>query len=324
MPLINTDNYFPSFLFQSKHLNTVTPTLFRKVDGVNYIRHRLNTPDNDFIDFDISAVKSSTVAIIIHGLEGNSHKAYVKGSARALNSIGIDALAVNLRGCSEEDNLLFTSYHSGKTDDLELIVNHAINKLGYESVFILGFSLGGNITLKYVGEEFPKSLNKIKAVAAISVPCDLKATAYQMDKTSNYIYLHRFLKTLKNKALNKLIKHKNKEFLSKAIRNANSFHEFDDLFTAPVHGFKNAEDYWNQSSSLQFLSQINLPTLIINALDDPFLPQECYPYKIANQKSNISLQTPKYGGHVGFMTNFRFEKMLWHEKQIVDFFLRHL
>ncbi|NJO89438.1 MAG: alpha/beta fold hydrolase [Chloroflexia bacterium] len=157
-------------------------------------------PDNDFIDFDISTVNSTAVAIIIHGLEGNSHKAYVKGSARAVNSIGIDALAINLRGCSEEDNLLLTSYHSGKTDDLELIVNHAINKFSYESVFILGFSLGGNITLKYAGEEFLKSQNKIKAVAAISVPCDLKATAFQMDKTSNYVYLHRFLKTLKKKS----------------------------------------------------------------------------------------------------------------------------
>jgi predicted alpha/beta-fold hydrolase len=324
MPVINADDYLPSFLLKNKHLNTIAPTLFRKVTGVNYKRHRLNTPDGDFIDYDVSTINSKSAAIIIHGLEGNSHKAYVKGAARALNSTGIDALAMNLRGCSEEDNLLFTSYHSGKTDDLELIVNQSISKLGYENIFILGFSLGGNITLKYAGEEFAKSHDKIIAIAAISVPCDLKATAYQLDKPSNYIYLHRFLKTLKKKAINKLIKHKNNAFSVNKLKLANSFSEFDDLFTAPVHGFKNAEDYWIRSSSLQFLPKINLPALIINAHDDPFLPKECYPYKIANQKSNIYLQTPKFGGHVGFMTNFRFEKMLWHERQIVDFFRKYI
>lgn len=323
MPIVSVDNYLPPFPFKNRHLNTASPTLFRKVKGVEYTRYRIGTPDADFIDFDISSVKSNAVAIIIHGLEGNSNKAYVKGAVRAINSIGIDALAINLRGCSEENNLLFSSYHSGKTDDLELIVNQAINQLTYQNVYLLGFSLGGNIVLKFAGEGRSKFYDKIRAIAAISVPCDLKATAYQMDKTSNFIYLHRFLKTLKKKALEKIDKHRVKSYSVSQIKSAKSFREFDDLFTAPVHGFKSAEDYWEQSSSLQFIPQITLPTLLINALDDPFLPQECYPYKVVELKSTIYLQTPKYGGHLGFMTSLYFNELLWHEKQIVNFFNKH-
>ena len=127
MPVLQTNNYFPPFPFKNRHLNTIAPALFRKGHDIIYKRYRIDTWDNDFIDFDLSPVKSSSVVIILHGLEGNSHKAYVKGTAKAVNSIGLDAIAINHRGCSEEDNLLFSSYHSGKTDDLDLVVNYALS-----------------------------------------------------------------------------------------------------------------------------------------------------------------------------------------------------
>ena len=324
MPVLQTNNYFPPFPFKNRHLNTIAPALFRKGHDIIYKRYRIDTWDNDFIDFDLSPVKSSSVVIILHGLEGNSHKAYVKGTAKAVNSIGLDAIAINHRGCSEEDNLLFSSYHSGKTDDLDLVVNYALSELSYEKVYLVGFSLGGNILLKYLGEDKGINSEKITAAVGVSVPCDLKSTAYELSKWSNWVYLHWFLKTLKQKALGKIKKHNNHSISINNIKAAKSFYEFDELFTAPVHGFKSAENYWEQSSCLQFLDKITIPSLIINALDDPFLPQECYPYKIADHKSNIFLHTPKFGGHVGFMTNLRFEKMLWHEVQMLGFLKRHL
>jgi len=324
MPIVQADDYHPPFLFRNKHLNTISPTLFRKVNDIKYRRYRIETTDSDFIDFDISTIKSTSAVIIIHGLEGNSNKAYVKGCAKAVNSIGLDALAVNLRGCSEEDNLLISSYHSGKTDDLELIINYALTKLNYHNIYLVGFSLGGNIVLKYLGENNSRNSKAVIAVVAISVPCDLRSTAYELSKSSNRIYLYRFLRTLKRKALIKIKNHNNTTISPVKIKQAKSFYEFDDIFTAPVHGFTNAEDYWNKSSCLQFLDKIDNPCLIINALDDPFLPQECYPNKIADQKSNIYLHTPKFGGHVGFMTNLHFRKILWNEKQITDFFSKYL
>jgi uncharacterized protein len=324
MPLLRNDNYQPPLPLKNKHLNTITPTLFRKVSGVYYKRYRINTSDNDFIDYDVSTVGSNSAVIILHGLEGNSHKAYVKGIVKEVNAMGLDAIAINQRGCSEEDNLLLSSYHIGKTDDLGLVIDYAISQFKYKKLHLLGFSMGGNMVLKYAGENDGVNSEKVISVTAISVPCHLKSAAYQLSKWSNKLYLFRFLRTLKQKALLKIEKHHEKSLSITKIKAAKSFYEFDNIFTAPVHGFKNAEDYWEKSSSLNYLVNINVPTLIINALDDPFLPPECYPNKIAAHKSNIYLRTPKFGGHVGFMTNLHFEKKLWHEVQTVNFLSEHL
>lgn len=319
MPTLETINYTPPFIFKNRHLNTISPTLFRKVNDIIYKRYRIDTPDGDFIDFDRAIQNSNSVLIITHGLEGNSQKAYVKGSARAIAQLGIDTVAVNLRGCSEEPNLLLSSYHSGKTDDLECIVNHCINEFKYKNIYLLGFSLGGNITLKYLGEQSTKIVNRVKAAVAISVPCDLKSSSIQLNKRINWIYLQRFMKTLKEKALYKIEKHDYRLISKKQIINTHNFYEFDNIFTAPVHGFENAEDYWEKCSSTHVLDKIVVPTLLINALDDPFLVDKCYPYDAANVNPNLFFETPKYGGHVGFIDHYPFDEQLWHEKRLVRF-----
>lgn len=319
MPIIALNNYKPPLIFRNKHINTIAPALLRKVKGVAYTRHRINTDDGDFIDIDRVSTGSSAVLIISHGLEGNSYKAYVKGSANTAAKIGMDAIAVNLRGCSEEPNKLLSSYHSGKTDDLELVINHCIKKFAYEKIYLLGYSLGGNITLKFVGEKGTSISDKIGGAIGVSVPCDLKSSSVQLSKRANWVYLQRFMRSLKRKALYKIENHKVTTISKNDIKKANNFHDYDDLFTAPVHGFASAEDYYEKCSSKYFLSDIKVPTLIINALDDPFLGKECYPFREARENDFVFLETPKYGGHVGFSNGFPFKEQLWHEKRIATF-----
>ncbi len=319
MPVIQNRDYKPPFIFKSNHLNTIVPALFRKVNSIEYIRYRIETNDNDFIDIDRSSVNAKTAAIITHGLEGNSHKPYIKGLAKTLNEIGIDAIAVNLRGCSGESNLLLSSYHSGKTDDLGTIIDFVKQKWEYEKIVLIGFSLGGNITLKYVGEQGKGIPDFVKLAVGISVPCDLKSSALYLSKVSNWAYLQRFLLTLKKKALEKIDKFDATTIKREDIKKTKSFFEFDNLFTAPIHGFMDAEDYWAKCSCKQFLSSISIPTLIINAKDDPFLPDECYPYSEANDNPFIFFEVPEYGGHVGFMTKTNFKHHFWHELRIASF-----
>jgi len=319
MPIIQNQDYKPPFLFKNNHLNTITPAILRKVNSIKYTRFRIETNDNDFIDFDRSSVNSSTAVIVTHGLEGNSNKPYIKGIAKLMNENGFDAICANLRGCSNEHNQLLSSYHSGKTDDLALLINHSVLQFKYKKIILIGFSLGGNITLKYIGEMGKMIPDYVKLAVTISVPCNLKSSAIQLIKKTNWIYLQRFLRSLKKKAIFKMKKFGIDDFKRNEILKTKNFFEFDNLFTAPIHGFENAEDYWSRCSCKQFLSSISIPTLIINAKDDPFLPDDCYPYFEAEKNPLLYLEIPKYGGHVGFMTSLFFKYPLWHEKRILSF-----
>ena len=318
--MLTSDNqtYKPPFPFKNYHISTIVPSLFRKIKGIKYERVRINTPDDDFLDVDFSKTGSKSIIVILHGLEGNAQKAYVKGLARIMNKAGIDALAVNLRGCSEEDNHKFYSYHSGKTDDLETIINYLKDNYDYEKIFLAGFSLGGNVVLKFAGEQ--KNLDeKIKAAIGISVPCDLKATAHNFLKKDNFLYQYRFIRSLRKKALIKIQRFPEYQHLEEKIKACRTFFDFDNLITAPANGFKDAEDYWKKSSSKQFIPSIRIPALLINALDDPFLPPECYPYEEAKQNPLFRFVTPEYGGHVGFINRWFFNKELWHEQKVLEF-----
>ena len=309
----------PPFLFKNYHTATIVPALFRRIKGVKYQRERIDTPDGDFLDLDFSVSGSKTIMIVLHGLEGNTQKAYVKGLVRIMNKAGIDAVAVNLRGCSEEDNRKFYSYHSGRTDDLHTVVNYLKNNYQYKNILLAGFSLGGNIVLKYAGEQAHSIFPEIKAVAAVSVPCDLKATAYNFLKKDNFLYQYRFIRSLKKKALVKIKRFPEYQHLEEKIKSCKTFFDFDNLITAPANGFKDAQDYWKKSSSKQYIPKITVPALLINALDDPFLPRECYPYKEADKNRKFRLITPEYGGHVGFVSRWLLNKELWHETVVLQF-----
>jgi len=305
-------SYIPSFLYKNGHLNTIISTMFRKVDGIYYERERIDTSDCDFLDLDWSLVNGDCLAIISHGLEGNSERAYVKGMVKSLNSIGLDCLAWNYRTCGGETNKTLRMYHSGATDDLKLVVDYSIYEKKYKKIILVGFSMGGNLSLMYLGEQGKQVANEIKGSVVFSAPCDLKDSSKELAKRSCKLYMKRFLLKLKKK-----IEIKEKKFPGKiSAENYNqikSFKDFDNMYTAPIHGFTNAEDYWEKCSSKRYLKDICIETYIINAKDDPFLGEKCYPNEEVEKNSNLNLIVPKYGGHVGFIEN-SINSILWSER----------
>lgn len=315
MPIINS-TYNPPILFKSGHLSTIYAGLLRKVENLDQIRIRIDLPDTDYLDLDWSYSKNSSnkLVLIIHGLEGSSKRAYVRGSAKALTESGFDVCAINLRGCSGTMNNLYRSYHSGATEDLQAVISYVLQLKQYPSIFLHGFSLGGNLILKYLGEkrELPK---EIKGAVTISVPCQLADSLHQLLLFKNILYAKRFKGNLIKK-----LKIKQELFpdyiLDTDIQAIKTLKDFDDVYTSKAHGFTDAMDYYKKSSSLQFLKSINLPTLIINAKNDSFLGKECYPIAIANEHKNLFLEIPKYGGHVGF---YGPNNYTYTEKRTIEF-----
>ncbi len=314
MPL-GEARYNPPFYFKNGHFSTIYAGLWRKVAGVLQRRERLELPDGDFIDLDWSftSAPSDQVVILLHGLEGHGQRPYITGSAKVFNASGIDACAVNFRGCSGETNRLFRSYHSGATEDLHSVVQHVIAKK-YTQIYIKGVSLGGNMALKYAGEprEIPK---EVQAIIGISVPCDLYSSLKELLKPKNYLYAKRFRNHLVAKLMLKQLRFP--DLISDTdIKKIKTLKDFDDIYTSRAHGFKDALDYYKKSSCLQFLDTIKIPSLIINARNDSFLGTECYPYEAAKKNPFISLEVPKYGGHVGF---FGPKNISYSEKKAINF-----
>lgn len=315
MPYIKKSTYSPILFFKNAHINTMYRVGFGD-SNANFNRNRVELTDGDFIDLDFSLVGSNKIAVLIHGLEGSSSSTYIISLTKVLNENGYDTAAINLRGCSGEINRNNCSYHSGKTEDVDEVIQYIQSNYDYDEVNLVGFSLGGNLTLKYIGEENRPTIN---AAVAVSVPCDLSTTAVQMNKLSNMIYLNKFLKTLKEKAFQKLEQFPNSFLTEAGIKNVQNFEDFDNLYTAPANGFKNANDYWKKASCKQFIPSIKTNALLINALDDPFLTTDSFPVKEAIENSYFHLETPKYGGHVGFVTHLNIKKLLWCEHRILQF-----
>ncbi len=279
----------------------------------------METKDNDFIDLDFSSVQSDKIAIAIHGLEGSSNSNYIKNITQTLNQNKIDVVAFNMRSCSGEPNRLLSSYHSGKTEDLFEIIQFLEQHYNYTKIFIIGYSLGGNLTLKFMGEYAQKMPKIVKLAVGVSVPCDLEGSVEAISKKENKIYRNGFLKTLKQKALYKAKQFPKVNLDTNKIKKATNFYEFDDLVTAPIHGFKNAKDYWTQSSCKQFITKTTLPTLLISSKDDPFLNEECHPVKEAKNNDNFTFLQTQYGGHIGFVNGFILSKQRWLEDKILAF-----
>ncbi|MBL7853335.1 MAG: alpha/beta fold hydrolase [Cyclobacteriaceae bacterium] len=287
----------PLYLFNG-HAETIVPSLFRKVQGVVYSRERLELADGDFLDLDWLRNGQKRVAIISHGLEGSSDRHYVKSMARYLGQHGWDVLAWNCRSCSGEMNRLPRLYHHGATDDLSAVIDHARLK-HYDTVALVGFSMGGSLTLKYLGERGLNVPPEISAAVAFSVPCHLGSSARELDKPEKAFYRDRFLKKLKKKMIEKAARFP--DLISvRHIDTIRTFADFDNAYTAPLHGFTHAEDFYQRASSGQYLAGIRKPVLIVNAENDPFLPKECYPVALAQQHDFVHLEMPTRGGHVGF------------------------
>ncbi|WP_224995804.1 YheT family hydrolase [Cesiribacter sp. SM1] len=287
------------------HLQTIIPSLFRKVGGLRYQRERISTPDGDFLDLDWislqqnAAPASDTLIIISHGLEGDSQRSYVKGLAKAFLLRGCHALAWNYRGCSGESNKLPHFYHSGATQDLAQVVEHVLQHKTYKQLILAGFSLGGNLTLKYLGEQANRLPEQIQKSVVFSVPLDLAASSRKIGMRENRIYELRFLKNLRRKIRSKALLQPGTLDI-KPLEEIRTLWEFDDRYTAPLHGFKSAEDYYTRCSSIRFVEHISIPTLVLNAKNDPFLSAECYPAEKLKGHPYVKFEAPEQGGHVGF------------------------
>jgi uncharacterized protein len=317
MPIIHPSSYRSPLFFSNGHLQTIYPNFFRHVEGVNYLRERITTPDDDFLDLDQSSAGANRVAIIAHGLEGNSTRPYVLGMVRALNCSGWDAIVWNFRGCSGEPNRQLRFYHSGDTPDLHTVVTHVLQNGRYKLISLVGFSLGGNVMLKYLGEQGLRLDSRVRAAVVFSVPCDLAAGAGKMARTENTIYMVRFMRMLQEKIRAKMELFPGR-INDREYHRMRNFEDFDDRYTAPLHGFKSAMDYWEKASSRPLLARIAIPTLLVNALDDPFLAPSCYPFKEAQSNPNLFLETPAEGGHVGFVA-FSARGEYWSESRTVQF-----
>ena len=319
MPILEPTYKVPYF-FKNGFVSTVYSGLIRRVNGVLYERERLNLSDGDFLDLDwsFSGENTSKVCILLHGLEGDAKRPYIIGTSKLFNENKIDTVSVNFRGCSGEPNLKYRSYHSGATEDLVEVVQHIIATRNYSEIYIKGFSLGGNMALKYLGEGHEIPL-QIKAAIVVSVPCSLLGSCKELHKFKNILYHDRF-----KQHLMKRLKEKQLQFPSKIsqsdINSIKTLKDFDDVYTAKAHGFKDALDYYERCSSLQFLKNIGIPSLIINALNDSFLSSECYPVKDAKNNPNLFLEMPKHGGHVGFVGK---RNVYYNEQRALDFVLSH-
>jgi predicted alpha/beta-fold hydrolase len=303
MPFVANTRYQPPFYLFNGHLQTIVPSLWRTVPEVVYQRERLELPDGDFLNLDWSRLPAHRptdgLAIVSHGLEGDASRPYVRGMVRALNSAGFDALAWNYRSCGGEMNRLLRSYHLGDTEDLDRVLCHALATGRYRRAFLLGFSAGGNVTLKYLGEDAARVPAEVQRAAVFSVPTDLKASSVHIGRRENQVYMRRFLKSLRLKVRAKAELLPGQVDLA-GIEELRNFVDFDNRYTAPMHGFDSADTYYQYASSGRYLAGIRVPTLLVNAQNDPFLPASCYPREVAANSAYVFLETPPDGGHVGF------------------------
>lgn len=316
MPLLSS-TYRSPWGLGNGHLQTILPVLFRRVAPIIRERERIETPDGDFLDLDWNRDhRSESLVIITHGLEGNSSNASVQGMASAFHRAGWDTLAWNLRGCGGELNRLLRTYHSGAWEDLQCVIEHAAG--AYRRIALIGFSIGGNLTLKYLGDHGATIHPRITGAVAFSVPCDLASSARVMESRVNRIYMNHFMRHLRRK-----IRGKARSFpgavSTEGLGRIRTFREFDGSYTAPLNGFLSAEDYWAKASSKPSLARISVPTLLVNALNDPFLGPECFPREEAEAHPHLHLELPESGGHLGFITH---GGNYWSETRAVEFLAR--
>ena len=282
------------------HIETIIPYFFRRVNPLPYTRERIDTDDGDFLDIDWVKQGCSSLVVLSHGLEGCSQSTYIYGMGHELLSQGHDVVCWNNRSCSGEMNRLFYSYHSGASYDLRSVLKHILSSTDYKEIYLVGFSMGGNQTLKYLGEESDQIDDRIKKAVAISTPVSLADCSKALASPMGKIYTKNFIIRMIRKLKLKLKDHSGVEIDFAKAKNAWTFETFDNNVTAPLFGFKNAQDYWDKASSLPWLKDITIPTLILNAKNDPFLMGRCFPFSETKDHPYVHLESPETGGHVGF------------------------
>lgn len=310
---IKKSDFSPHFLLRNRHLQTILANIIHPAFPT-VTNQRLELEDGDFIDLLWSETRAEQTLLILHGLEGSIHSAYAKRMLNYCNQQQIAAVFMHFRGCSGEINRRLRGYHSGETGDLQSVIAH-LKANGIHDIALLGYSLGGNATLKYMGESATDPA--VRCATAVSVPLRLDICADTMDSGFAKIYQRTLLKRLIKKM------HLKRQFMNKQERhfpdpaNMENFRQFDDHFTAPIHQFENAEDYYQKCSARQFLGSIAKPTLILQSRDDPFMTVEVLPDENELSES-VTLELSNQGGHVGFIGGVLWPDS-WLEKRIHRF-----
>lgn len=302
------------------HLQTIYSSLFIQVASVEYRRERLELPDGDFLDFDwVDGDDQAPVVVLFHGLEGSADSPYARALMATVRARGWHGVVAHFRGCSGEDNRLPRAYFAGDSADIERILRHVKACHSTAPVHAVGVSLGGNALLKWLGESGDVAKALVERAAGVSAPVDLTAAGNALDRGFNRrVYTVRFLATLKHKALRKARLFPG-TLDAAAIAASTTFREFDTLFTARVHGFRDADDYWLRVSSKPLLKSVTVPTLIINARNDPFLPAWALP-TAADMPPAVTLEQPASGGHVAFPSGPFPGNLDWLPQRLIQHF----
>jgi len=314
----------PPLLLRNRHLQTLYAPLFRKQPTPKVEIEHFDLEDGDFVEaywHNQKPTDNRPIVVLFHGLAGSFNSPYIQGVMRALDAKGFASVLMHFRGCSGKDNLLPRSYHSGDTADARAWLNHLKITYKHSDLYAVGYSIGGNMLLKLLGEDGEKTI--LKSAVSISAPMDLAITAKTINKGFSKRYQSHLLTPLKETLLQKFNTFDMKKILNKRpkdIQEIATIEEFDELYTAPINGFGTARDYYNKCSAKQFLKDIQIPTLIIHALDDPFMTPEILP-KRDEISEHVQIQTSQYGGHVGFVTGSLFKPKYWLEERIVDYLL---
>lgn len=311
-------DYRPPSWLPGGHLQTIWPLLC-KGPRPPLQRERWSTPDGDFIDLDwLPHTPGAPLVVLFHGLEGSSDSPYARSLLRHLDSLGWNCVVPHFRGCSGEPNRLPRAYHAGDADELDWILERLAARHPDVPRFATGVSLGGNALLVWLGTRGSAAGRHLQAAAAICAPLDLAAMGHHLGRGVNRLYTRHFLATLKARALAKLRQHPGL-FDPAAVRRARNLHAFDDLVTAPLHGFRGSDDYWRRASSKPLLPAITVPTLVLNPRNDPFLPAGHLP-GAADVAPAICLEQPAQGGHVGFVSGPWPGQLDWLPRRLVRFF----
>lgn len=319
-------HYRPPRLLGNGHAMTVAANLLRRPVALPVLRERWELPDGDFLDVDrLGGRPGAPLVILCHGLEGSSEAGYVRGTMALLAERGVDTLALNFRGCSGEMNRLPRFYHSGETGDLGYVLDRVIAERPGRPLGLVGFSLGGNVTAKLVGERGGTLPSEVRAAAVISTPFDLDACCRAIDGPGlpAWAYRERFLRRLRKKALTKAARFPG-QFDTARIAAARTLRAYDDALTAPLHGFADAADYYAKSSAGRFLDGVARPLLVVNAEDDPMVPGASLPHAKLRENPHIEARISPAGGHVGFLDGPPWRWRRFAEHAAADFLARHL
>jgi predicted alpha/beta-fold hydrolase len=301
------------------HAQTIYGSLVARAPRPTLRRERWDTPDADFVDVDfVDGPDDAPWVHLFHGLEGSSNSPYARMLMQRVRALGWRGTVFHFRGCSGEPNRLPRAYHSGDSDEVDWAIRRIAARLGSAPLYVAGISLGGNALAKWLGERGDEAAALVAAAAVVSAPLDLMAAGDALGRGFARVYAKHFLGTLKRSALAKLARFPTL-YDATAVRGARSLREFDNVVTAPLHGFRDTDDYWTRASSKPYLQGIRVPTLVLNARDDPFMPQAALPEE-REVSAAVKLEFPSRGGHVGFVSGPFPGNIEWLPQRILHFF----